>query len=255
MIANARRSFSAWPPKIPLVTKPSLKYLLALGLLVGCASAQTFDLGFVTDPCTGGALTTVLNAPFGADTTARYGNFTCKLPVANGPHILTFTFMENVATGPGQRLFQVKVNDQIIFDKLDLFISCGPLVVCNKAVFVAPTDGLLNIQFTTQTRNSIIYALTYTSFAPPPYDPTDHAVGFVVVLDNGELRQAVVLTPMVVKRMATCMGSLSTNTTCDGLAFFELTRPDGSPGGSWVGSAAPPNMVLDPAHWTELQIN
>jgi len=119
---------------------------------------MTVDAGSPTDfGFTGGSTTTVPNSP--GDTTVRFGNFSYDLLVDPGAYLVSFRWLENTATGPGQRKFRVTINDQVFFDQLDLFVACGYMKECMRTVLVINT-GHIHIQFTTQTRNAIVSGIS-----------------------------------------------------------------------------------------------
>ncbi len=130
-----------------------MKWIILLVITTVMGVGQSIPL----DSCTGGGITA-----FGS-MMGRFGNFSCQsIPVQNVPYQVTFTFLETVATVPNQRLFQVKVNDQIMFDKLDLFASCGFQAKCTKSVVVIPTNRVITTTFLTQSQNSLVFGIDYT---------------------------------------------------------------------------------------------
>jgi Malectin domain len=121
-------------------------------------SGSTTDVDFV-----GGQTTTLTNPPANVvDTTARYGNFSYVIPVTSAaPYVVTFGFLEQSVGSPGQRLFQIKINDQVEFDMFDILATCGWLTPCSRSVVVVPQNGVLNIAFVTEVRNAIVSSVSY----------------------------------------------------------------------------------------------
>lgn len=136
-----------------------LSCLLLAVSAFGQVPSGSIDSGDVSDVFfAGGSVTTFANP---GDTTARFGNFAYHIPVVNVPYLVTFRWIENTATGPGQRTFRVTLNDQVVFDQLDLFKSCGRMVPCSRTLLVIPTAGMIDLVFTTQIRNAIISSIDY----------------------------------------------------------------------------------------------
>jgi len=134
-----------------------MRFLLLL--LGGLASAQQYDLGLPSDPCTGGFTYTIPFQPPGStDATLRFGTFTCTIPAPTQPFILSLNFVEPVVTGAGQRLFRVLANSLVILDQFDLWKSCGYQQPCSRTALIAipPTNGTITLQFITQTRSAVI---------------------------------------------------------------------------------------------------
>lgn len=233
---------------------------LVLGLFfVMGLFGQVYDLGNTNDPCTGGNITVVSGGVL--DPTARFGNFSCKLPIStsiDGLVMVRFMFMENTINGAGNRLFQIKVNDQIMFDRLDIFVSCGgKLIPCSRDVVSKSMGGFVNVQFVTQVRSAICFAIEVVPLGIliAPLGITEQKDGYVVTLPNGELRKSPSPPMTVVIDMQACTGMIppidpsTLGSDCSGIVYFKLEKPDGGTGGMWLGVAAPPGLVLSPGHW------
>lgn len=162
---------------------------------IALAQVANIDSGSATDQYfIGGIASTTVNPPPGIDPTSRYGNFSYLVPaLSQTPYLVTFTWNDQVSTGPNQRLFKVTVNDQIVYDSFDIYAACGGInQQCTRAVIVVPTTGLIKIVFTTQKRNAIVSALSLAPIAtqgpagpPGPQGPPGvSSVQSIVVGDN-----------------------------------------------------------------------
>ena len=137
-----------------------------LVLLLGWpALAQQFDLGLTSDPCSGGAAYTIPGAA--ADATLRYGSFSCTLTAPTVPYVLTLNFTEPTVGGPGQRLFHVLANDQVILDQFDLWASCGFMKPCSRSAVLPPSGGTLTLRFVTQYRSAVISSVALAPLSIP----------------------------------------------------------------------------------------
>lgn len=144
--------------------------LLALLLVSGAVlfgQSGTIDSGSPADMYfVGGSTSIMTNPPAGiTDLTTRYGDFSYNIPVANVPYVLTLNWIEQTVGGTNQRLFQVAVNDQVIFDKLDLLAICGWLKPCSRAIVVVPTSNVIHVVFTTEKRSAIVSSIDYVPLA------------------------------------------------------------------------------------------
>ncbi len=83
--------------------------------------------------------------------TERYGNFAYNFPLANGNYNVTLQFAEiyPYISGPGSRVFNVKVEGKEVISNLDLFAKVGKNKAYDVTIPVTVTDGVLNIQFQT----------------------------------------------------------------------------------------------------------
>lgn len=138
---------------------------LTLLLFATILQAQTWpriiDSGSPSDSnFTGGATTDItVPAPGVTDLTSRYGTFRYDIPADNVPYLITFRWIEKAVTAAGQRTFQVRINQQIFFDQLDLYKIAGFLKPLSRTVIAVGSDNLLKIEFITQVRAATISSL------------------------------------------------------------------------------------------------
>jgi hypothetical protein len=91
----------------------------------------------------------------------RYSLEHFALPVSNGKYVVKLYFAETYEelTGPGQRIFSVKVENVELKD-LDIFVKAGGRQRAYiESVPVEVTDGQLDITFTPKEQNTMINAL------------------------------------------------------------------------------------------------
>jgi len=79
----------------------------------------------------------------------RYAsNFSYRAPMNSGLYVVTLYFVEPNATAKGQRVFDVRINQQLIYSKLDVFaITGGANRVLKRSVVVAVAENVLIIDF------------------------------------------------------------------------------------------------------------
>jgi hypothetical protein len=142
--------------------------LLFIYSLVARAATVYIDAGSADDEFFVGGSTTAFAATAGVtDLTIRYGEFRYELPCDDGPYILTFGFIEHFMTQIGQRQFQVRLNDQVLFDKLDVLASAGFLTPMRRPVMAFCVDGKMIVQFIRQKQNATLSSIEYTPLALP----------------------------------------------------------------------------------------
>ena len=78
------------------------------------------------------------------------------------PYVVKLTFIEPTVKAIGQRVFTVRINDQIVLDRLDLFASAGFGQFKSWTFIPHCSNDLLTIRFLTQVRNSILSSLEIT---------------------------------------------------------------------------------------------
>lgn len=87
--------------------------------------------------------------------TLRYDAF-----VRPGLYLVSLHFTEPNATGAGQRLIDVKINDNLVIRGLDLYAAVGVGVPTRRGVIVAVLDSPLRIEITSTTaRPAVISGL------------------------------------------------------------------------------------------------
>lgn len=80
--------------------------------------------------------------------------------VKPGLYLVSLHFTEPNATATGQRLIDVKINDNLVIRGLDLFASTGVGVPTRRGVIVAVLDSPLRIEITSTTaRPAVISGL------------------------------------------------------------------------------------------------
>ncbi|MFN8473407.1 MAG: malectin domain-containing carbohydrate-binding protein [Anaerolineae bacterium] len=79
----------------------------------------------------------------------RYGYaFTYTVPVTNGTYQVTLKFAEIFWAKPGQRVFDVTINEQMVLDNFDILSQVAPNTALDKTYNVKVTDGSIRVAFT-----------------------------------------------------------------------------------------------------------
>ncbi len=102
---------------------------------------------------------------------ATNGPLVYEFPVPNGTYLMELEYAEisNQITGSGQRLMDVFVEGQLVFDDLDIFDEAGGIdIAITKRVVVEVTDGLLRYEAVGIVQNPKLNA-----FAVFDVDPAD----------------------------------------------------------------------------------
>lgn len=111
----------------------------------------------------GGTKYIIAPTPDVVDVTLRYGAFTYEFPAHNEwPYVLTLRFIEPTVQSPGQRVFSVRVNNQLVLDRLDLVAEAGYLKPLSRSVLVMGADNRLVIKFEVQVRSAVISSIEIT---------------------------------------------------------------------------------------------
>jgi hypothetical protein len=92
--------------------------------------------------------------------TVRYGMSTCRLLVPNGAYSITLKFCEPHFKEKGKRVFSVKIQGNIVVDRLDIFEKAGT----NRALDLsfdnlAVTQGRLDLEFVQHVENPSLAGL------------------------------------------------------------------------------------------------
>jgi hypothetical protein len=75
-------------------------------------------------------------------------SFGYDFPVPNGAYRVTLKFAETYLTGPGQRLFDVTLNQQAKLTAFDIFKTAGGANIATDQTFdIDVTSGTLTIRF------------------------------------------------------------------------------------------------------------
>lgn len=120
---------------------------------------------------TGGIAQTIADLP-GGDATVRYDpvGFSYTLPCDGmEPVALNFVWIEPTVKAVGARLFTVKVNDQVAYDKIDIFAIAGYRVPVARSMLAFCANGQVTIKFSTQVRSAMISRLMAYPFALTQY--------------------------------------------------------------------------------------
>jgi parallel beta-helix repeat protein len=124
------------------------------GGAVGSFAADGFFSGGSTNSVTHAIDTSgVTNpAPQSVYQTWRYGNFTYTIPnlTPGATYTVRLDFSENIATAPGQRVFNVAINGTQVLTNFDIFVAAGGQYKAIARTFTAVADstGTITIQFT-----------------------------------------------------------------------------------------------------------
>lgn len=133
-------------------------------------------------------------------TNLRYGyvgaTLTYTLTVPSGPVFLTLSFVEPNKTGPGQRLFDVRVNNGPPM-RLDLFAMAGLKKQLDLTLPVQVLNGRITIVLKPIVGNALVSGI------------------FVQTLDTFQT---------TVSQWLTCSKSLM----CSGIDYLEITKGDGT---------------------------
>jgi hypothetical protein len=78
---------------------------------------------------------------------ARVGTNAYEFVVPNGAHTVKLKFAETVATGPGQRVFDVVLNGQFVLPMFDVYSDAGPRTADDKTFQVSVTNGMITLVF------------------------------------------------------------------------------------------------------------
>jgi malectin (di-glucose binding ER protein) len=91
--------------------------------------------------------------------TAREGEFSYTVPVADGTYLVTLQFAEIIWTKRGQRVFHVLFEGAKVLTNLDLVAAAGPNTAYTMTLPVLVTDGRLNIAFRAVVDEAIVSAI------------------------------------------------------------------------------------------------
>lgn len=93
--------------------------------------------------------------------TARFGNsFRYSIPVPNGRATVRLMFAEIYFSGPGKRVFNVAINDNLVLTKYDPFADAGDSFrAVVKEFTVDVKNGTLKIEFTPIVEDPLVNAI------------------------------------------------------------------------------------------------
>ena len=97
--------------------------------------------------------------------TERYGqNLAYAIPVDNGRYQVNLDFAEIYFNGSNQRVFDVKAENKLAIDNLDIYAeSGGKGMILEKSLQVDVQDGMLNLDFTSTINNAKISGIEILS--------------------------------------------------------------------------------------------
>ena len=134
----------------------------------GGSAVTASGTSYLADQFFSGGQTYSVTAPI-ANTTddalyqdERFGsNFSYAIPVANGTYNVTLKFSENYFDAPGQRIFDVNAEGNLVIDNLDVWSAAGGKnTALDVVVPVTVQDGTLNLQFLSSVNNALIDAIS-----------------------------------------------------------------------------------------------
>lgn len=97
----------------------------------------------------------------------HYGNCIYNVPVpSSATYAVTLRFSDT-ATAAGVKVFDVKIEGQLVLDDYDIWVDVGYNKAVDKTFNIPVTDGTLNIQFITVTNNAKINAIVVRKPIPP----------------------------------------------------------------------------------------
>ena len=83
----------------------------------------------------------------------RTGNFSYAIPVTNGDYRVTLQFAETQSAMPGQRVFDVLMEGNVVMSRLDIAAEVGSNAAFDWVTPVTVTNGVLDIVFQTATNS------------------------------------------------------------------------------------------------------
>ena len=95
----------------------------------------------------------------------RFGSFDYAIAVGNGTYAVTLDFAETYLDGIGKRIFDVKIEDQVVLDDYDIFAAAGGanIAVSSGPIIVEVTDGELDIAFQKIVQKAKVNAISIVS--------------------------------------------------------------------------------------------
>lgn len=119
------------------------------GSYTGADGTWSADTGF-----TGGGTWSTSQAIAGTSDQTLYksernGNFSYNFEVDSGDYTVILKFAEIYWTGPGQRIFDVTINGQLVLDDFDILTQAAPRTALDLTFPVSASSGEINISFAT----------------------------------------------------------------------------------------------------------
>jgi len=134
----------------------------------GGAFLSTTGIEYISDASTGwvtGGTSYSVSSPIENTTddqlyqTERYGDFSYKIPIAQGSYSVVLKFAEIYHEAAGLRTFKVNIENKEVITKLDIFLRAGQNTPYDVVIPVDLSDDTLNISFTTLIDNAKLSAL------------------------------------------------------------------------------------------------
>jgi hypothetical protein len=98
----------------------------------------------------------------------RYGDFFYNIPVSNGAYRVVLHFAEIFWDAAGQRVFDIREENTLAVNDLDIWQEVGKDVAHTQSFDVAVFDGILNLDFITETDNAKVSAVEVLPLGVPP---------------------------------------------------------------------------------------
>jgi hypothetical protein len=90
----------------------------------------------------------------------RYGNFQYRIPApTSGYYSVLLQMSEGYHSLAGERVFDVKIEDQFVLNSLDLVATKGKMTAVDTNFTVEVIDGMLNIEFISKVESAILNAM------------------------------------------------------------------------------------------------
>ena len=127
---------------------------------------------------------TVVGGNDGLYVPRRFGaDFGYAFPIADGNYQVTLHMVENFQTAPDQRIFDVSMEDVLVIDDIDLFVTAGEKTPYLETFDVTVADGELNIDFLASVDGCIIMAIEILP-APTNQNPTITSTASVSIAEG-----------------------------------------------------------------------
>ncbi len=98
----------------------------------------------------------------------RWGMAGYRFEVANGRYQVTLKFVEQFVKGKGERVFAVRIQDEVVLPGLDLIAAAGePLAAIDRVFTVTVSSRLLAIDFISQIENPTLSAIAVRPIGSP----------------------------------------------------------------------------------------
>ena len=111
--------------------------------------------------------------------TERYGLSGYRFDIGNGTYDVTLHFAETYKTGPGQRVFDVSIEGQLVLNDLDIYSEVGYSTALKKVFSgIVVQDGQLNLDFASSVEEPEINGMEiFTAGAGPNNPPVLNPIG------------------------------------------------------------------------------